>query len=88
MIATMDRSCSQCGGQIEAGTANAICFGCHLDGLVPKGYQTGEKYEFVPAFLHPNATERPPTGVEILDMRSAPMIRAMCLTTSKRPRSK
>ncbi len=46
-----------------------VCYGCHCDGQVPGWYQNAEEY--VPAgkpWTHWNASERPPTGVELLDM--------------------
>ncbi len=76
--------CAVCGGAVET-AGHEICYGCHLDRLVPYGYQNLEAYEYVCAFLHPNATAHPPTGVPILDDRSAPMVREMCLRTKRTP---
>jgi len=68
--------CPACGGQCEDPSRDAgLCYGCHLDALVPDGYEDAEAYEAVTlgvgkpgkVAVYWRARRRPPTGVAILD---------------------
>ncbi|KKL81307.1 hypothetical protein LCGC14_1996100 [marine sediment metagenome] len=59
-------TCPRCHGKKEHPN-RPICYGCHLDGYIPRWYPAEEGYEFVEAFGHSNATDHPQTGVPILD---------------------
>lgn len=60
--------CSTCGGKIEqARPGLRICYGCHLDRLIPYDYQSKELYVFDLTWGRSNATVHPETGVPILD---------------------
>jgi len=59
--------CEACGGRIETPGKEGVCYACYLDGLIPPGYELLENYVFDPGFRHRNATDHPPTGVQILD---------------------
>lgn len=58
--------CGVCGGKTENVTAD-ICYGCHLAGFLPAGYQKRERYLWDSAFAHLNATAHPQTGNALLD---------------------
>jgi hypothetical protein len=57
-----ERTCSVCRAVLRPMEHGTVCYGCHLDGLVPRNYQAKEVY------VSGNATERPPTGVHVLDV--------------------
>lgn len=59
--------CAKCGGKVENGRSR-ICYGCHLDSLIPAGYQIREQYVFDKAWRKLNATKSPRTGVDLLDL--------------------
>ncbi len=60
--------CAICKGLIEqARPGKRICYGCHLDSLIPYGYEGKEQYVFDSAWGRENATKHPKTGVLILD---------------------
>jgi len=75
----------RCGGKKENLHA-ATCYGCHLASLLPPGYERSEEYAADPIWRHPNATRKPPTGLDILDRPSGPRIARMLLMCWHRPR--
>jgi hypothetical protein len=63
------KTCVVCGDNLgPVNDGQDVCLGCHIDGLLPRSYQRRERYEYVPAFGHHNATCRPPTGIPWLDV--------------------
>jgi hypothetical protein len=60
------RACRVCGGLIEDSyrTLATVCYACHLDGLLPDGYDGLEDYSNTSPML---ARCRPPTEVGLLD---------------------
>jgi len=64
--------CRVCGEKIEdAGEGRSLCYGCHLDSLVPAGYSDRERYVYDTATRLSRATCRPKTGLMILDLPSS-----------------
>lgn len=84
-MATLSR-CGECGGKIEAPRRAGLCYGCHLDSLVPHDYPARELYVYDAAWRQVNATRRPPTGVAILDARSGPRLAEKLLMCRRKPR--
>ena len=50
-------------------TIQGICEDCKWMTWIPRGYAKRERYKPDPLWGHPNATRRPPLGVEFLDRR-------------------
>ncbi len=60
--------CTNCGQKTpEHLLARGLCPGCQLDTWIPVGYQKSERYQYVEAYRHKNATKNPATGLDILD---------------------
>ncbi|HUW99678.1 MAG TPA: hypothetical protein VMY35_01765 [Phycisphaerae bacterium] len=86
-------TCPICGGKVEDGRS-ACCYGCHLDGLIPNlaQYQQREEYHADLVWTHAsggpifNATQRPPTGVPILDDHSPPRLCETVKLAKRKPR--
>jgi transcription initiation factor TFIIIB Brf1 subunit/transcription initiation factor TFIIB len=66
-------ACPICGETKEQPTART-CYGCYLDGLVPGEYRFLEGYQWDAVWGHQNASARPRTGVQILDLSRPPRI--------------
>ncbi|MBE3087540.1 MAG: hypothetical protein IMZ71_00195, partial [Chloroflexi bacterium] len=60
------RLCRVCRDILPGYESGDVCDGCKFDAMIPdlKAFQAAEKYQWVNAFGHSNATERPQTGVE------------------------
>ena len=59
--------CCICGDRVENGRS-AVCYGCHLDRLIPPGYQRKERYVHGAGVVAGGrATKHPLTNVPILD---------------------
>ena len=65
--------CAICGGKIEQ-AGPRTCYGCYLDGLIPGEYRFREGYAHDSVWGHMNATARPLTGVEVLDLPHPPRL--------------
>lgn len=63
-------TCETCGDKLDSHN-HTQCYGCYLDSLVPKDYQSKEEYVWSSATGLRTATKHPKTGVPILDMPSA-----------------
>ncbi len=67
--------CCICGENIEGGKhadeTDEICYSCWLCGLVPKGYEHREDYEYCTIDGTNKARRKPLTGVGILDCPGA-----------------
>ena len=50
------------------GLCRGLCYGCCLDGLLPRDYHRREAYAYHESVGHQNAQKHPATGVPILDM--------------------
>jgi len=62
--------CRNCWARVpEHYMVGVVCYGCHLDGYIPEGYERSEAYRPDPLWGHANATRHPPLGVEFLDDR-------------------
>jgi len=65
--------CAACGGRAEHASTSGLCYGCYLDGLLPRDYESRERYVFDMPSGIPRATAHPPTGVSVLDAPSRPL---------------
>ena len=62
-------TCPMCNAlvpEIYLGSGGA-CFDCRLASFVPPWYPKAEKYVYVEAYGHSNATRKPAMGIEWLD---------------------
>jgi len=78
--------CTACGGKIETPWRRGLCYGCHLDSLVPRDYPAREMYAYDAVWGQINATRRPPTGVPVLDDRPGPRLSEKLLMCRRKPR--
>ena len=68
-VPMMLRVCRRCGDVVPRHYMVAmLCYSCHLDGYIPRGYERREEYRRDSAFGHANATRRPRLGVPFMDM--------------------
>ena len=63
----VDSICAMCGEKLEQAWHGELCYGCHLDSLIPSDYPQREEYTYDTDYGHQNATRHPPIGVPILD---------------------
>lgn len=66
-------NCPTCGDQKED-QGKPVCYGCHLAGMLPPGYQRKEQYGLETGYRRSgqpilSARQRPKTGVELLDAK-------------------
>jgi len=85
--------CERCGEPVENGRS-AICYSCHLFLCIPDlpNYQRREEYRADLVWKHAsgspifNATQKPPTGVPILDNHCPPRLCETVKLAKQRPR--
>jgi len=81
-------ACPKCGDVVPIYyMVKRICYSCHLDRYVPRGYEQAEQYRWDPVWGHMNATKRPPLGVPFLD-QTALRLELLLLALRGRPRGK
>ena len=77
--------CARCGDRVaDHYLEGGLCYSCHLDTYIPRGYQRAEKYEWDELWEHWNATCRPALGVPFLD-RDGPEMRGEMLMAKRKP---
>lgn len=81
----VDSICATCGEKLEQAWHGELCYGCHLDALIPGDYHIAEQYAYDPDFGQINATAHPPTGVEILDSTPLRLSRVVIPKNAKMP---
>ncbi len=81
-----EHRCSVCGHVVfdPRYMPNKVCYDCVLDEGIPEGFEdTVEHYAYDVVWRHPNRTNRPKTGVGLLDTKTGRLRESAQISVSK-----